>query len=322
MRPVVRNVVDGAVSMLRRVYLDVDADPARTIFLAGTGRSGSSWVANIINYRNDYRCMFEPFFPQRVPQCRRFAYRQYLRPGDENPVYLDPARTVVTGRIRSSWVDQFNHKLIASQRIIKDIRANLLLCWLKRAFPALRVVLVLRHPCADAASRLALGWRSHLDDLTAQPDLVADHLAPFADVLRSASTDFERHVVLWCIENLVPLRQFAPGELHVAFYEHLCMTPVPEVRRLFAFLRVDYDEPVLSHLRQPTALAREEGAAVRGGSLVDGWRSEVPAKAAARALAIVRAFGLGAIYGDASMPDVDAAYALLAAKDSASAWTA
>ena len=49
-------------------------DHRQTVLLAGTGRSGTTWAANIINYANTYRFMFEPFYPQAVDvlsHCRR-----------------------------------------------------------------------------------------------------------------------------------------------------------------------------------------------------------------------------------------------------------
>ncbi len=45
-------------------------DYRQTVFVSGVGRSGTTWVANIINYANDYRFMFEPFHPQRVDVVR------------------------------------------------------------------------------------------------------------------------------------------------------------------------------------------------------------------------------------------------------------
>ena len=304
------SIAGAAGAILRSTFVDLNPDPAVTIFLAGTGRSGSSWVANILNYRNDYRYMFEPFYGSRVPECRAFQYRQYLRPADDSRTYLDAARAIVTGKIRNRWIDQFNRRPVSRRRIIKDIRANLLLKWLKSKFPAMPLVIVMRNPCADAASRLALGWRSHLEELLAQPDLVEDHLAPFLSVIRAASTDFERHVVLWCIENYVPLKQFAAADVHLAFYENFCTQPETEIGLLFGFIGRTFDAEALAQAREPTALSREESAIVRGGSLIDSWRETVSDEQRHRALEIVAAFGLEPIYGNGSLPSRVSARAL------------
>jgi hypothetical protein len=317
-----RYLTDGARSLVRKVYIDIDADPKNTIFLAGTGRSGSSWVANIVNYRNEFRYMFEPFFPARVPECRHFAYRQYLRTGDLDPAFVTPARCIVSGRIRNDWIDQFNRKVVSRKRVIKDIRANLMLGWLKRRFPEMRIVLVLRHPLADANSRLALGWRSHLDELARQPDLWSDFLAPFSSVIESARTDFEKHVVLWCVENLVPLRQLSGDAVHLTFYENLCERPDLEIQRLFDFLGLPIRREVFARSRQPTSLTREESAILRGGNPIEAWRAGVSTEQRDKGMEIVRAFGLDVLYGEGSLPNIDAAFAFASTKHQEAAWNA
>src|SRR5690348_9305469 len=157
-----------------------------------------------------------------------------------------------------------------------------MLKWMKAHFDGVRLVLMMRHPCADANSRLQLGWQSHLDELLAQDDLMADHLAPYAAHIRSAQTPFEKHVFLWCVENYVPLRQLERGDVHLVFYENLCEQPEAEVERLFAFLGRPVEPAVFGRLSQPSELSREESAAVRGGSLVDSWRRFVDASQAKR----------------------------------------
>jgi hypothetical protein len=196
--------------------------------------------------------------------------------------------------------------------VIKEIRANLMLKWMKTHFADIRLVMMLRHPCADANSRLHLGWQSHLDELLAQDDLVADHLAPFLADIRSAKTEFEKHVFLWCIENYVPLRQLARDDVHLVFYENLCEHPKREVERLFAFLDRPVEPAVFKRLSQPSELSREESAVVRGGSLVDSWRLYVAPDQARRAIEILALFGLDRIYSlESSMPNVYRAVAML-----------
>jgi sulfotransferase family protein len=307
-----RTIAAGVNHAVRRVHVDVNPDLRTTTLVAGTGRSGTAWAANVANYDNRSRYMFEPFNPYKVRAVAHFRYRQYLRPDNDDERYLGPARRILTGRIACDWIDQFNRAVVSRSRIIKEIRVNLMLKWLKRHFPEIRLVMMMRHPCADANSRLHLGWQSHLDELLAQDDLVRDHLAPFVEPMRAAATQFERHVFLWCAENYVPLRQLESGDVHLMFYENLCESPKREVEKLFAFLEKPVTPAVFKRLSQPSELAREESAVVRGASLVDGWRKSVEPSQARRALEILALFGLDAIYSlDTSMPDVGGALALL-----------
>ena len=57
-------------------------DHKSSVFLAGSGRSGTTWVSAVINHQGAYRLVFEPFHPGKVRMMRGFRRRQYLRPGD------------------------------------------------------------------------------------------------------------------------------------------------------------------------------------------------------------------------------------------------
>ena len=260
----------------------------------------------MINHRNAYRFVFEPFHPGKVGICKDFRRKQYLRPDDRREEYLGPARTILTGGLRSFWTDRFNKKLVARRRLIKDIRANLLLGWMRANFPGMPIVLLLRHPCAVVASQLALGWKDVLSETMEQEELVEDFLVPMEAEIRAARGGFERHLFTWCIENYVPLKQCGPGKIHLCFYENFLTRPEHELPRLFSFLDEDFDEHVYRKLKRPSPLSRKGEVAS-----VDAWRRSVTGRQLERAVEILGLFGLDRVYGDAPMPDPLGAHALM-----------
>ena len=280
------------------------SDHRRTVFIAGTGRSGTTWLANIVNYANAYRFMFEPFHPRRVDVVGHFRYRQYLRVDNCEKVFMEPARIILSGRIRNDWIDKLNRKLIAPRRLIKDIRTNLLLKWIKTHFPEIPVVLLLRHPCAVAYSKLQLNWDTHLEEYLAQDKLMEDFLAPFRNEIEGARDAFEKHVFLWCIENYVPLRQFEDGQIHVAFYEEFCVTPKEEIERLFSFLGEWYDKRVFDAVTEPSALCRKNSPVLCRKDLAEDFRNHINNEQIKRTVEILSLFGLDRIYSADSMPIV------------------
>jgi hypothetical protein len=288
------------------LHIDLDRDHRSSVFLAGSGRSGTTWLSEIINHRNGYRLVFEPFHPGKVGICRNLRRKQYLRPDDRREEYLGPARRILSGGLRSYWTDRFNRKFVARRRLIKDIRANLLLGWMRENFPGMPIVLLLRHPCAVATSRLALGWRDNLPQTMEQEDLVEDFLLPVEAEIRDARGSFERHVFSWCIENYVPLMQFGPGEIHLAFYENFVVHPEDEIHNLFAFLGEDFDGRVYRALRRPSPLSREGKS-----PSVDAWRRCVTNPQLERTVEILGLFGLDRVYGGGAMPDPSGAHALM-----------
>ncbi len=298
--------------LLSPFYIDYNRDTKSTLFLAGTEKSGTTWISDIINYRHEYRYIFEPFWADKVDLCRDLRTQQYLRPDDDAPRFVHAAEAILSGQIRNAWTDKYHRRFIAKQRLVKDIRANLFLKWLHNHFPEMPIILLLRHPCAVVRSHLR---RTHLHpDLGpffAQDELMEDLLNPFRAEMEAAETDFEKYVFRWCIENYVPLRQFRAGEIHLAFYEDFCASPESEIDRLFSFLGQSYDRTIYKHIRRPSPVARIESAVVSGGSLIDSWREQITDDQVRRAVEILSLFGLDRIYSQGSMPNPHGAYEIM-----------
>jgi hypothetical protein len=305
----------------RIFFIELDHRYENSVFLAGFGRSGTTWISDIINYKNEYRYIFEPFHPYRVRLVRDFQYVQYLRPENRDPLYLEPARAVLSGRIRNWWTESYNRKIFVRKRLIKDIRAQFLLKWLHRNFPGMPIVLLFRHPCAAAHSWLKLGWgkedlgkRTDLEVCLSQKELIEDFLGPFKENIENARSEFEQQIFHWCMQYYVPLKQFKRGEIHLCFYENFCENPDEEIQRLFSFLGKKFDEKVLCNLKTPSSLTRKDSAILKKTSLIDSWREHVSAQDLKNALKILNLFRLDNIYSGDSMPNPAAAYDLLTYK--------
>lgn len=289
-----------------QAHFDYNGDYRKSVFLAGAGRSGTTWVSTILNYDNHYRDLFEPFNAHIVRQCHRFFSSLYLRPDNKDRVFLKPARRILKGAITHWWVDQSNRRFLVYERLIKEIRANLWLKWLKVNFPELRTILLMRHPCAVVESRLMLEWPSRLQQYLAQTELIEDHLGPFRDDMIAAKTPFERHLYVWCIHHYVPLRQFGSGEIHVAFYENFLVKPEEEIGRLFRFVDRKAKSEVFEMLPRPSRTSRKDSEARSGHpNLVDSWRKRIDPNDLKRALQILGQFGLDKIYNEESLPNVN-----------------
>lgn len=287
---------------LRKRLIFDSGDYRRSVILAGTGRSGTTWTEEIINSRNDFRILFEPFHSNKVDLLSEWNYRQYLRCNDHNDKFLKPAASILAGEIRNAWIDQFNQRIFSRKRLIKDIRIQLLLKWIKCHFPEIPVILLLRHPCAVANSKLKLGWETHLHDFLGQDELMNDHLDPFRQELESAKILFDKHIFMWCVENYVPLKQFNKGEIIVVFYEDLCTNPQKEIERIFAFIKEDFSSSLLERFTKPSALAQKDSAIISGTDLIGTWRKSISDKQIQRASEILGIFGLQAIYDQSSFP--------------------
>ena len=295
----VRTRVHSALAMDR-------AELRRTVLLAGSARSGTTWVEEVIDHAHDHRVLFEPFHTRYVPEVAGWRTRQYIRPGDRDPYYLQPATLIANGRVRGKWVDQANRRWMSRKRLIKEVRGQLFLRWFATEFPEVPVILLLRHPCAVVESRVRLGWEAELGDLLAQPKLVEDYLGPVAEEMAAETDEFARHVWLWAAENSVPLRQFAPGEVIVVFYEDLLREPEREMDRLLSWVGDAATAEVLAASARPSARSADKQTVRSGEERLNAWRGGVSRAQTGRAVEILARFGLDAVYGEGDLPLVDA----------------
>ncbi|MGH2536476.1 MAG: sulfotransferase [Candidatus Promineifilaceae bacterium] len=288
----------------RRLFRDRHRDLARAMIVAGAARSGTTWLAEIIASQFSCRIMFEPFQNQLVAPYRSFNYYQYMRPEEDDQRLTAFCQQVFSGAIRHPWIDRQVDRLLPEFRLVKEIRANLLLKWIRRRFWEVPIVFVVRHPCAVVWSRLQLGWVPTMDiaPFLSQPKLIADVLQNYLEIIQRARSEVERNAVIWCICNLVPLRQLSPGEAHVIFYEHLITQPEVEAPRLFHALGRPYDDNLFDRLGRPSMTSRYESAAVTGADRLYGWQEKLTTDEVDAILAVVEAFDMGGLYGDSALP--------------------
>lgn len=275
----------------------------KTVFLAGSGRSGTTWIGNIINHKNDYRICFEPFHPGKVTEFGLFNSRQYFRDEVSDPAFLNPLNLLIQGKLSNKWINSRNRNFYASKLLVKDIRANLLLHWVKSHHPDLKVILVLRHPCAVALSRIKLKWGGSVSQFLSQPELLQDYLQPFLEIMRAADSDLEKCVTAWCIENYVPLRQFNPGEILVCYYENFVIDPEPEVRKMLNFIGDPFPADLESILSRSsdTNWNRSEHSDLQEFSF-NRWKSEITPADYAKVKNILQKFGMDLFYDDDGLP--------------------
>ncbi len=221
----------------------VDAQPVvdSPIWLLGDGRSGTTWLFELLNYHSRYRAFFEPFNPGPSKPGVEIGIQRYLPPDGENRELEKHLADIFSGRFNEARHPHPRSALF-DRVLVKDIYANLFAYWGYRRFPNLRVILIIRHPFAVAASKLNVQhWfpNSDLDLILSQERLVEDHLKNHLPLLRKVAgkNDFVvNQIAIWCVINTVPLRQFSQEELHVVLYEELMEDPVATLSGVFDFI--------------------------------------------------------------------------------------
>jgi hypothetical protein len=278
-----------------------------TIMVAGTGRSGTTWLGSVIASQLPCRIMFEPFHSRLVDGFRRFQYFQYMRPTEPNEELSAFCQKVFSGQIRDKWIDRQVDRLFPEFRLIKEIRANLFLKWIHNHFPQVRLLFIIRHPCAVVSSRMNLNWAtdSDIQPFLAQPELVHDLLSDQLDLMRRVETVEEKHAIIWCVNNLVPLKHFTMNELKPIFYERLVLDPEGQAKKVFHTLDIDYSDSVSKYMNRPSTTSVRESAIVTGDNKLTRWTKVLSPRQVQNILSIVKAFELDYLYGDSTSPLVN-----------------
>lgn len=273
---------------------ETNHDLNRTVLLAGCGRSGTTWVAEILNAGERYRYIFEPFHSQKTKEWRDFEYHLYLPRTARNGQATQAAAAILSGKVRNAWIDSHNRTLLASRRLVKETRANLMLGWLRENFRQVPIVLLTRHPLAVAASRSRLGWgpAMSLDRIRAQPELIERHLLRhMRRIERVSSNPLAMQVISWCIEHVVPLAELKPDEYHLVVYEDLVQEFEQELARLLAYLGTTMSESHRSRYGVVSATASSKKGA-KSEQLLFAWMKDHTADEMAESARLVQEFGL------------------------------
>lgn len=310
-------------------------------WVVGDGRSGTTWLAELLADAHAQRLMFEPFHPLYIEQMKPLYPYYYAQPGLPDPVLAELAATVFTGQFTHDFVDRvdiYKRKGPFTDQglVIKDVYVNLFMKWAIGQFPRIKTIWLLRHPFAVALSKYKTSqrnwpWPAEPAALLTQAALCQDYLQPFAELIQRADSYFTKQVTLWAILNYIPLRQLRKGEVLPVFYETLCLHPLDELKRIFAYLQAppcdassvephqrlpvvasqssqtanDWEylaSKLRTQLDQPSFTSRKDGVPGQYKHLVGAWRQQLPSAEIHAGLAILQAFGLDAVYQAHELP--------------------
>ncbi len=265
--------------------------------IAGSGRSGTTWILDVLAQTNAMRPVFEPLHPEAVQGADRFANR-CIGPDDDLPGLYEFMDVLFRGEIRSAWTNyrirphllvphlsmfsslgrvsgfiaqsreaaeryiQFRRMLEYSPMLVKVIRGNLMLGWLRKHYAA-RIIFVTRHPGAVVESRLRIGGKSwdteSVLNLFRRKEVLGRLSDRYAPLLEAKLGLAEAHTLIWCIENQWPLERAEIDGYPIIFYEHLLSDSEQQWQRIVDTLDIKnspYGKEILSKPSQQSALTR------------------------------------------------------------------
>ena len=287
-----------------------------TIWVTGDGRSGTTWLGDLINWDGSYRVLFEPFHPTLVKEVREFDFFQYLKIEEQDSYLVDFLKTVFSGKFKHFRADTSQIRFTYNGLLVKDIFSNLMLPWVHHNLPEIKKVMVIRNPFAAALSKQqkrGWTWMTEPKDFFNREALHNDHLYQFEDVVETLSDDFiEKQILIWAIVHYVPFQYLSSRDIHIVFYEELVTDILMQLKLLFQYLHEGGSDE--SYLSTPQLLekinrpSRTSGKAsgsnlMLGKDPVNSWKNELSSQQIAKGMAILERFGLSEIYGSSSVPN-------------------
>lgn len=192
-------------------------------------------------------------------------------------------------------------KAYKSERlIIKFVRANRLLPWIRHRFEA-PPILLLRHPCAVIASQLNYGWKNAIRPK--EPRYLKEY-PEFRNALSETKGDEEYLAALWALDQLPTLCQRTPHPWTIVTYEEFLLRPDESLLRIIDKwnLEIDMNE-AMSRIKVPSSVVSRSG-----NSGITGWRNTLNDEQNSRVPSTVNSFGLSFYSSDNNEADYSNLY--------------
>lgn len=274
----------------------------RPVLVAGNGRSGTSWVGDVLGLPDEALYYREPCNPD-VSRAGGDEVWSSVVPADGCDPYFEHrldrafAGLIVRGQ---AWypkrrLERLTHAS-ACRVVVKEVAAYPSVEWAASRYDA-QVVLVTRHPCAVVASVADRGWHDLEVDrarrLWSRPDVRASLGSDAPDPAR-LTTPVEISAFVWAVKERLALQAAKRHpEWQIVVYEDLCAQPLERFTALIEAcgLAVSPQVEAAIELRSSTESEGPYATSRRSIEHVARWRSVLSAAQVDRVRAVVDAIG-------------------------------
>ena len=292
------------LEIFKRIYFQKNYNEQKTILVVGTGRSGTTWLAETLSNFLGFRLIFEPFHQKITSKITKLKLTRYIPPDFENQSYYKIFKWILGGNIKNRWVDNNNRVFKSESRIIKSIRLNLTLKWIKTQFPEIPIILILRHPCGVVSSRKVLGWEGSRLDLILEDDkLIEKHLKDYLNIIKASNDLIQRNALVWCIETYIPLKIMKKNELIITTYEKLITNFDKELKRILSRILKPKNLNSNRNIKNFISVqANKNSAIIKENHPLEVWKHRLNQNEINKILNLVKEFSLDHIYDIQILP--------------------
>jgi hypothetical protein len=242
------------------------------VYVAGVARSGTSWIAQVLNSHPDVCFRFQPFFAYEF----KGRVNEDSTPEDYDQLFLDMYNTessFLTQADKRSTGDypQFEKRSNPHTLVFKENRYQSMLEPMLRRMPYLKGVGIVRHPCAVLNS-----WCKNPKEFPSGSEILREWR--FGNCKNKGNEDYFGYYKWKEVAHMyLDLRDKYPDRFTLLRYEDAVYAPERTISELFNFLGMSYDEATQRFVRESTTVHEDSYYAVyKSKSVADKWRSELP----------------------------------------------
>lgn len=246
--------IEDSIKKLTEILRSGELNISDTIAIAGSPRSGTTWLMELLGNLPGHFTLCEPLHPKWFSGAARgnwFKPRPYIPLEDEPSELQAYLHSVFTGRVKSREprfklkYKNIIRRITGDRLVVKFVRANRILPWISKNVKIRNIILIIRHPCATISSQL----RTNIDGY--YPTL--SHWKTKANLIKVIKTlDFlEKSVVkrverinskteilaaIWALDQIIPIVKGTARDFITINYERLLIKSRREVNKLISGL--------------------------------------------------------------------------------------
>lgn len=257
--------------------------PESSIVVFGSGRSGTTWLADSLASMINRQVIFEPLNKNHFSEIESltdgWGYPYYLRPDSDRADWEHFLHRALTGQLRNYWTDNVRTSVWPEGYVVKLVRACMLIGYINQNFHP-QLIWVVRHPCAVVASKLNAKppWHPRPAKLLLQTELVEDYLSLLPGSLETIDNIVEANAALYAIENAIALNQLRDVRHCRVHYEELLLSPDATLNRILQFLNQHNTEVNTSLLKVPSRMTHVGKSYQNSEQRLTAWQKQLTAE--------------------------------------------
>jgi len=288
-------------NQVRNIWSGIESMRKAPVYIVGLPRSGTTWIASVISTALSVKYFHEPFNCSNVFGASRFCMKYLANSGDDFAFARHCRKAfngqIVTDSIRTMLPPSYRRfPRLPGRVVVKDVCSCLAVECVDGLVNPM-TILVIRHPCAVAASwhRLSYDIDRHLEAIRIQPHLNEDFLRGFQSVLTNARSFWQKMGAVWGAVYYVLLeQQKRHSTWQTVLHEVLCQNPVGSFKNLFEELDLTWTAATDTFLDATTKFDNADPYTTQRISAdePEKWQKQLDKKHIKEVLNFVRPFGL------------------------------